>query len=148
MKLVDPSGDVPIVQMSVYASQSPDDLFRLGQALRPLRDQNIAIMGSGFASYHNLQGMFSGATSAPGFKEKHSEWAKSLDDAMSTTSTEERGAKLKDWRKWPYASLMHPPRGTEHFSPLVVCAGAAGEQAAESWSDEFLGFDNKTYYWK
>lgn len=134
--------------MSVYASQSPSDLFRLGQALQPLRDQNIAIIGSGFASYHNLRGMFSGATSAPGFKHKHSEWARAIDDAMSTPSTEERMAKLNTWKKWPHASAMHPPGAAEHFSPLVVCAGAAGEQVAESWSDAFFGFDNKSYYWK
>jgi aromatic ring-opening dioxygenase catalytic subunit (LigB family) len=148
MKLINPSADVPIVQMSVLASQSPRDLFRLGQALQPLREQNIAIIGSGFASYHNLRDMFSGATSAPGFKGKHSQWARSLDDAMSITGMDERSAKLTDWRKWPHASAMHPPGGAEHFSPLRVCAGAAGEQAAESWTDEFMGFDNKSYFWK
>jgi aromatic ring-opening dioxygenase catalytic subunit (LigB family) len=147
MKLINPSADIPIVQMSVLASQSPRDLFRLGQALQPLRDQNIAILGSGFASYHNLRDMFSGVTTAPGFKDKHAEWARSLDDAMATASAEERVAKLSGWRKWPYANAMHPPGAAEHFSPLVVCAGAAGEQAAEGWGDEFLGFDNKSYYW-
>lgn len=148
MKLINPSADIPIIQMSVLASQSPRDLFRLGQALRPLREQNIAILGSGFASYHNLRDMFSGATSAPGFKGKHAEWARSLDDAMATRGVDERAAKLNGWRKWPHADAMHPPQAAEHFSPLIVCAGAAGEHAAESWSDEFMGFDNKSYYWK
>ena len=148
MKLINPPADIPIIQMSVLASQSPTDLFRLGQALAPLREQGIAILGSGFASYHNLRDMFSGATSAPGFRGTHSEWARSLDDAMATPSSDERAAKLKGWRKWPHASAMHPPGAAEHFSPLVVCAGAAGEQPAEGWVDEFLGFDNKSYYWK
>jgi aromatic ring-opening dioxygenase catalytic subunit (LigB family) len=147
MKLINPSADIPIIQMSVLASQSPRELFRLGQALQPLRDRNIAIIGSGFASYHNLRDMFAGVTAAPGFKGKHAEWAGSLDDAMATTSAEERVAKLSGWRKWPHANAMHPPGAAEHFSPLVVCAGAAGEQAAEGWSDDFLGFDNKSYYW-
>src|SRR2546423_5782435 len=147
MKLINPAADVPIVQMSVYASQSPADLFRVGQALAPLRDQGIAILGSGFASYHNLRAMFSGVTADPSFRATHQEWARALDDAVSTTSSEQRAAKLKGWRKWPHASAMHPPGGAEHLSPLIVCAGAAGEQAAEGWTDEFLGFGNKSDYW-
>ena len=148
MKLINPTADIPIIQTSVLASQSPAALFRLGQALAPLRDQGIAIVGSGFASFHNMRDMFSGATSAPGFKGKHGHWAQALDEAMATPGSDERAAKLAGWRKWPHASAMHPPGGAEHFSPLVVCAGAAGEQAAEGWADEFMGFQNKSYYWK
>jgi hypothetical protein len=66
---------------------------------------------------------------------------------MATASAAERLAKLSGWRRWPHADAMHPPGAAEHFSPLVVCAGAAGEQAAHAWSDEFAGFDNKSYYW-
>jgi aromatic ring-opening dioxygenase catalytic subunit (LigB family) len=52
MMLVNPKADVPIVQVSVLGSQDPKGLYEMGVALAPLRDQNIAIIGSGSASFH------------------------------------------------------------------------------------------------
>ncbi len=147
MKVINPAADIPVVQMSVLSSQSPSDLYKLGEALRPLRDQQIAIIGSGSASYHNLREWFTGGTMTPAFKNRHSAWAKAMDDAMLTSGSDERAAKVQDWRKWPNASSMHPPGGAEHLSPLIVCAGAGGEQVAESWSDELMGVDMKSYVW-
>lgn len=148
MKVINPSADIPIIQMSVLSSQSPTDLFALGLALQPLRDQQIAIIGSGSASFHNLREWFTGGTTSLAFRERHSAWAKSMDEAMLTSGSNERGSKLRDWRKWPYANSMHPPGAAEHLSPLIVCAGAGGEQVAESWSDELMGVDMKSYAWK
>lgn len=147
LKVINPATDIPVIQTSVLSSQSPSDLYKLGQALQPLRDQNIAIIGSGSASYHNLRGWFTGGTMTPAFKDRHSAWAAAMDDAMLTNDSGERGTKLKDWRKWPNASSMHPPGAAEHLSPLIVCAGAGGDQVAESWSDELLGVDMKSYAW-
>jgi aromatic ring-opening dioxygenase catalytic subunit (LigB family) len=53
LKVTFPKADVPIVQVSLLASMDPAEHIRLGQALAPLRDEGILIIGSGM-SYHNI----------------------------------------------------------------------------------------------
>jgi aromatic ring-opening dioxygenase catalytic subunit (LigB family) len=126
MKLIDPSAATPIVQLSVLASEDPAHSYAVGRALSSLRSQNIAIIGSGFATFHNIRMMFSGASSTPEFKKQNTEWSNTLTDAAMTDNDKEREGKFEHWRNWPAAYTMHPRGGAEHFLPLIVCAGAAG----------------------
>ncbi|ORX94996.1 Extradiol ring-cleavage dioxygenase, class III enzyme, subunit B [Clohesyomyces aquaticus] len=148
MMLINPSASVPIVQLSVLTSESPSAHFALGRALSSLRAQNIAIIGSGFASLHNLRAMFSGQTRNPAFVKLNQDWSKSVTDAVQTADVKERETKFEGWRKWPGAYEMHPRGGAEHFLPLIVCAGAAGEGEGKSYKDEFAGLDMWSYYWE
>jgi aromatic ring-opening dioxygenase catalytic subunit (LigB family) len=147
MLLIHPAADIPIVQVSVLSSEDPDEHYRMGQALVTLRDQNIAIIGSGFSSFHNLRLMFSGITSDASFRTRNAAWNKAITDAVSKGDAAERGAKLHNWRDIPAAYEMHPRGGAEHFLPLVVCAGAGGEGAPKSYTDEFMSLDMYSYYW-
>lgn len=45
--------NVPIVQVSLFASEDTDQHYRMGQALESLRDEGILIIGAGMA-VHNL----------------------------------------------------------------------------------------------
>lgn len=147
MKLIDPSAEVPIVQLSVLASESPSQSYAIGCALSSLRGQNIAIIGSGFATFHNLRIMFSGASSTPEFKKQNTDWSKAVTDAAMADDVEVRSQKFEEWRKWPNAYIMHPRGGAEHFLPLIVCAGAAGETKGRNYADDFRGTDMWSYYW-
>jgi len=51
MMLLAPDANIPIVQLSVLKSQDPEELMRMGKALASLRNENIAILGSG-SSFH------------------------------------------------------------------------------------------------
>lgn len=150
--LVNPKADIPVVQLSVLSSEDPAEHFAMGRALASLRDQNVAIVGSGFASFHNLRKMGElmrgGPTFSP-FKKRSDEWNEALGDVVRRGNETERLEGLKGWRGLPYADEMHPRGGGEHFMPLIVCAGAAGEEqeAAGSYADKFLGIDVWTYYW-
>ncbi|KAF2740802.1 extradiol ring-cleavage dioxygenase [Polyplosphaeria fusca] len=148
MILIHPSASVPIIQLSVLASESPAAHYRLGRALSTLRSHNIAIVGSGFASMHNIPHMFSGITRTPAFKALNDEWNALVTDAAMTEDVEERGNKFDGWRRWKGAWDMHPKGGAEHFLPLVVCAGAAGEEKAKAYADEMMGLDMWSYYWE
>ena len=148
MMLIHPQATVPIVQLSVLGSEDPQAHFQLGRALSSLRSQNIAIIGSGFASFHNLRLMFSGASQDPSFRRRNEEWNRAVTDAAKTQGLAERAGKFEGWRKWPGAYEMHPNGGAEHFLPLIVCAGAGGEAEAKTFKDEFMGLDMWSYYWE
>jgi aromatic ring-opening dioxygenase catalytic subunit (LigB family) len=150
MTLVRPEADIPIVQMSVLASEDPTRHLRMGRALRALRRKNIAIVGSGFASFHNLRVMMAMRSSGSENPERahiqaiSREWNSALTDVLDKNPWQ----GLERWRSLPGADLMHPPRGGEHFMPLIVCAGAAHEEEKARWyTDEYLGVDIYTYYW-
>ncbi|KZM20367.1 uncharacterized protein EKO05_0006925 [Ascochyta rabiei] len=147
MKLIDPKARIPIVQLSVLASESASQSFAIGRALSALRAQNIAIVGSGFATFHNLRLMFSGASSTPDFKQKNLEWSNAVNDAAMTGEAKSRGAKFEGWRNWPNSYTMHPRGGAEHFLPLIVCAGAGGETVGRRYADDFQRMDMWSYYW-
>ena len=145
--LVDPKASIPIVQVSVLASENPAQSYAIGRALHALRAQNVAIIGSGYATFHNLRLMFSSVSSTPEFKQENVKWSDAVTDAAMTGDVTERGKKFENWRNWPSAWQMHPRGGAEHFLPLIVCAGAAGETQGRKYADETRGLDMWSYYW-
>ncbi|KID74997.1 Extradiol ring-cleavage dioxygenase [Metarhizium brunneum] len=152
MLLVNPAADVPIVQVSVLESEDPEHHLRIGAALARLRHRNIAIIGSGFASLHNFAAMrglrFAGRAFVRDFKALSDEWNAALTAAATAEATDDRWAALRAWRTLPHANQMHPPRAGEHFMPLLVCAGAAGDgEKAGVYKDVYSGVDILTYYW-
>ena len=148
MLLIHPAATIPIVQLSVLVSQAPADLFALGRALSPLRVHGIAIVGSGSASFHNLRLMSGGGVAEPWFPELQGAWSEKVDEAVGQEDVGRRGELLRGWRDWEGNEIMHPVGGAEHFSPLVVCAGAAGDGVAEKWADEVWRAKMVNYYWK
>jgi aromatic ring-opening dioxygenase catalytic subunit (LigB family) len=152
MLLVHPKADIPILQVSVLESEDPEDHTRLGRALLSLRKQNIAIVGSGFASFHNLQIMFRLQDGDPSFSSRvhsHSkEWNSALVSALKEEDPAQRAQNIAQWRNFPHANEMHPPRAGEHFMPLIVCSGAAAEgESTRTYKDNYLGVDIHTFYW-
>lgn len=148
MMLVRPEADIPIVQISVLNSEDPVEHLAMGRALGRLREQNVVIVGSGFASMHNTRVMMSGEMREPSFKAKNDEWSRAVTDAACEVDEAKREEKFKEWRKWPHAYQMHPRGGGEHFLPLVVAAGAGGEGKAKFYADEYKGTDMYSYYWE
>ncbi|OIW23001.1 Extradiol aromatic ring-opening dioxygenase [Coniochaeta ligniaria NRRL 30616] len=149
--LINPAADIPVVQLSVLQSEDAEAHLRMGRALGALRDSNVAIVGSGFASFHNMAAMrhlmMSGSPGA--VRARNEAWNAALTAAVGETDAAEREARLSKWRELPYSYDMHPRYGAEHFLPLLVVAGAAleGDGKAKAYKDEFLGVDIWTYYW-
>ncbi len=113
-----PEADVPVLQLSL-PSEDPAELFALGRALRPLRDDGALIVGSGFIT-HNLRLIdWSGAAPTP-------EWAREFDAWTEEALLRRDVDALLDYeRKAPATRIALPTR--EHFVPLLVALGAAHE---------------------
>ena len=117
-----PDADIPIFQLSVQPYMSPAHHLDLGRKLTSLRDEGVLVMGSGSAT-HNLSRLIRGAHDT-----KPEPWAKAFDDWLATTVEKGDAAALANYRnEAPNAKDAHPT--DEHFLPLHVAFGAAGEGA-------------------
>lgn len=135
LMLVYPEADIPVVQLSLLEGLDPAAHLRLGAALAAMRDDNVAIIGSGM-SFHNLRAIFAGPRPELGqASDAFAQWlVQSMTDAA--LSPAQRLQALQEWQQAPNASFCHPR--AEHLLPLHVCAGAAGGSLADLLFDEEL----------
>ena len=149
--LINPAADIPIIQLSILANEDPAEHLRIGRALSKLRDSNIAIVGSGFASIHNnrrvIPLMMTNTKAPTMFTKSVSEWNVALTAAVTKEKWKDRAKALEGWRDFIHSYEAHPPGAADHFMPLLVCAGAADDEIAKMYKDDFLGLDIWTYYW-
>jgi aromatic ring-opening dioxygenase catalytic subunit (LigB family) len=120
LKVAFPDADVPAVQLSLERTLDPARHLAIGRALAPLRDEGILVVGSGM-SYHNLGDMRLPAETRRARSEPFDAW---LRDAV-VADAGSRDAALTRWEEAPNARIAHPRE--EHLLPLMVVAGAAGE---------------------
>ncbi len=118
LKVAFPEAQIPTLQLSLRSSLDPAEHLAIGRALAPLRDEGVLIIGSGM-SYHNMRGFMTGSGTAD--SKRFDEWL----SATITKAPRERDGLLQDWARAPAARASHPRE--EHLIPLMVAAGAAGE---------------------
>jgi aromatic ring-opening dioxygenase catalytic subunit (LigB family) len=138
LKPMFPAADVPVVQLSLAFDQKPSFHYSLGRQLAPLREQGVLIVGSGM-SYHNL------ATFGPSAAQPSAAFDRWLRDALLENAPEKRSEALVDWEYAPFARAAHPRE--EHLLPLMVAAGAAGDDpAALIYSEVLFGHMQTSSY--
>ena len=111
-----PDADVPVLQVSM-PSLDPEQLFAIGRRLRPLRDQDVLVIGSGFLT-HGLPFLrdFRLDAPPPAWSEEFDAWAH---EALEHGDVDE----LSDFiHRAPAVRYAHPR--TEHLAPLFVTLGA------------------------
>ena len=117
LKIMYPDADVPVLQLSIPTHDAAA-LLTLGERLRPLREQGVLVVGSGFMT-HGLPfitpAMIAGHV--PGWSADFDAWAA---DALARGDVDELAAFRSRAPGMPYA---HPT--VEHFTPLFVTLGAA-----------------------
>lgn len=134
-----PNADIPVVQLSINASQSFDDHLALGAQLAPLRDRGVLIVGSGNV-VHNL-GRIDWSRPEHGF-----DWAQQFDDAVASVMTSAPTALPTLSDHHAFAAAVPTP---EHFIPLLYLAGlaeAAGEPAGVLVDGYAMGSLSMTSY--
>jgi aromatic ring-opening dioxygenase catalytic subunit (LigB family) len=129
-KLMFPEARIPVIQLSLKSGLDPATHIAVGHALRPLREEGVLIVGSGM-SYHNLRGFFSGSQ---GTADSFDEWL----TAAACSAPAQREQRLAAWSTAPCARLAHPRE--EHLLPLMVAAGAAGDDVGQRiFNDRIMG---------
>lgn len=137
LKLTYPAAEIPTVQLSLQRGLDPQTHLAIGKALSPLREEGVFIVGSGM-SYHNLRAFTPRA--AP-VAETFDAWLREA----ATAAPAERDRLLLDWERAPMARLAHPRE--EHLLPLLVVAGAAGEDRGRlAYNGTFAGLRLSAYH--
>jgi 4,5-DOPA dioxygenase extradiol len=115
-----PDADVPVVQLAIQPEFGAAHHLRVGRALAPLADDSVLIIGSGHAT-HNLRDWMSNPRRQEPLRyaKAFAEW---LHDRLMARDVD----ALVAWREQaPEAARAHP--SDEHFLPLFVALGAAGD---------------------
>jgi len=143
LKLMYPDADIPCVQLSLMESLDPEEHWRMGEALAPLLQRNILLVGSG-SSFHNMRAML-GALDARSQSIEFNDWL--IDTcANSAIDADMRRQRLVDWESAPYGRFCHPRE--EHLLPLHVCAGAAGGREGETvFNGDLFGLAMSGFFW-
>ncbi len=116
-----PAASVPVVALSVQPQESPEHHWRLGEALRPLADQGVLVIGSGAAT-HDLGSIVADpGASAPFWVQEFDAWL------VARATAGDHHALLAYRSHGPHAADNHPT--PEHFLPLLVAMAAGGEGA-------------------
>jgi len=136
LKVAFPKADIPCVQLSLRADLDPAVHLACGQALAPLRNEGVLIIGSG-NTYHNLavmrRAMSGRSTVIHGL-----DFDRWLTEAISHADVDERKRLLLNWEQAPGARDAAPRE--EHLLPLFVAAGAGGtDRGTKILEDHVVG---------
>jgi 4,5-DOPA dioxygenase extradiol len=132
-----PGADIPVLQMSL-PTQDPHRLVRLGQRLRPLAEQGVLIIGSGFMT-HGLPFLTPAAfygNQVPSWSREFDAWAA---EALASRDVDELAAFRGNGPGMPYA---HPT--VEHFTPLFITLGAAGGEVRTAVEGYAFGLSKRS----
>ncbi|WP_395657392.1 dioxygenase [Nocardioides sp.] len=117
LRIMYPEADIPVLQMSL-PTDDPVALMQLGERLRPLRDEGVLVIGSGFLT-HGLPFLTEWRidAAAPGWSTEFDRWA---GEALARGDVDALANYRAEAPGLPYA---HPT--VEHYTPLFVTLGAA-----------------------
>lgn len=110
-----PEADIPVLEISLPMSMSAQEIYRIGQTLAPLREQQILLIGSGSIT-HNLAEL--------SWQGQHSDvphWASTFRNEVVRKLSHSDFEAVLDWPSLPYLQRNHPT--LEHFAPLFFAMG-------------------------
>jgi 4,5-DOPA dioxygenase extradiol len=121
-----PEADLPVLPLGFSPNWSPAQLHAFGQALAPLADEGVLIIGSGSIT-HNLRMVF-GSGGRPRVDAPEIPASAAFRDWVAGHAAAADWPALNDYRRQaPHAVLMHPT--DEHWLPWYPAGGAAGAAA-------------------
>ena len=137
-----PEAGVPVLQVELPRPRTPREIFALGQALRPLRDEGVLLLASG-GIVHNLRLLDWHGEGHP------APWALAFETWVADRLAQGRTGELMD----EVASAPEFARAvptTEHFDPLFFAMGAGDGDPVTTVHDAWqLGsLSLRTWAWR
>lgn len=130
LRLMYPAADIPVIALSIPLLFSPQELYKLGETLAPLRSEGVLIFGSG-GIVHNLR--------LVNFADQHApveKWADEFDAWFrDAVANHDLGVLFDFENKAPHARLAVPT--FEHFAPVFVVLGAGNTGTVSTIYDAF-----------
>ncbi|KAI7901499.1 Extradiol ring-cleavage dioxygenase, class III enzyme, subunit B [Cokeromyces recurvatus] len=125
--------DIPIVEVSTLAHENMQMHIKMGEALAPLRDEGVVIIGSGSA-VHNLNQLWTfGNGPSPRFVV---DFDHELEKIACDYVDQERKEKSSELNKHPNFRKCHPT--AEHLVPFHVALGAAGNDKGKKLLEDYF----------
>ncbi|MEW8956005.1 class III extradiol ring-cleavage dioxygenase [Clostridium sp.] len=118
LKLLDPEGSIPVVQMSINRNLPMEEQFNIGKALEPLKHEDVLIIGSG-GIIHNLYL----TDMSYDINENISPWAKEFHDYVMNSLDNFNIDGILNYKEAPYGNKGVPT--PEHYLPLVILMGTS-----------------------
>jgi 4,5-DOPA dioxygenase extradiol len=140
-----PKADIPVIPVAISASAPPEDIFRAGEILAPLRREGVVIMGSG-GMVHNLGDLAWNDEE----NQQPDSWAEEFHIWVRNALIRRDFNSLCGFlEQAPQGSRAHPT--WEHFAPLLFACGASSawdesfDEIYSSWSFKNLSMSCFTY---
>lgn len=133
-----PEADIPMVEMSLDRSLSPEAHLRIGATLAPLRDEGVLLIGSGnVVHYLALWRQFAGT---------RPDWAVEFQQRINAAVTSGDDTALMQFAPDDHAAAR-AINSAEHYLPLLYVAGARlpGDEVSV-FSDNIDGALSMTSY--
>jgi 4,5-DOPA dioxygenase extradiol len=112
-----PGADIPVVQLSIDATQPPAFHYEMGKRLRSLREEGVLIVGSGNI-VHNLSAYAWGSREAV----QPYDWAVRFEEQARGFLSKGDDAPLVDYKTLGHDAVLAVPT-PEHYLPLLYVLG-------------------------
>jgi len=127
-----PNSDIPVVQLRIDETQSPEFHYQLGKRLAPLRDEGVLIIGSGNL-VHNLHTYAWGRHNVEPF-----DWAVRFEKLARELLVRGDHGPLVDYESLGRDALLAAPT-PDHYLPLLYVIGSS--RIADEVTFPVEGFD-------
>ena len=127
-----PKADVPVVQLSLDATQPAAFHYELGQRLAPLREEGVLIVGSGNLVHNLREYSWNDEHAAP------ADWALHFEHEARMLMDTDKEHLLVHYQQMGRNAMLAAPT-PEHYLPLLYVLGARQKGDAVSYPVE--GFD-------
>lgn len=130
-----PDADIPVVEISLPINMTAHDIYKIGQTLAHLREQQVLLIGSGSIT-HNLREL-----DRTGLSNIVPEWASTFRNYVVSKLAHSDYEAVLDWPSIPYLERNHPT--LEHFAPIFFAMGTGTRFSLvhSSFSMGSLGMD-------
>lgn len=115
-----PEKDIPVFQISIDASASPEDHYQVGRNLKSLREQGVLLFGTGNI-VHNLRRV------DWGMKDEGFDWAYEFDDYIKESIESGNHDNVINYLSLGEAAKSAVPT-PDHFNPILYILGASDEK--------------------